>query len=586
MSELLDRRWKAGVLIAWIAVAAALIWVRWAQIEGLGLSDTDDNLRLAQVRALLDGQHWFDLAQHRLSPPEGANIHWSRIVDLPLAGLILLFEPFMATPWAGRWAAAIAPMIPLGLGLFAAALVTRRMIDPRAWPIGIAVALCAHIALSMWSPMRIDHHGWQLALLLTSLAGFADPRGRRGGATAGLASAVSLAIGLEMLIFIVAVAGLIALLWVRDEREAGRLQTYGASLAGGTAIGFLLFASWANRAPVCDALSPVWISALIPAGAALFALPMLRLATWPLRLGSAAVAGGAIGLVFVLLWPDCLTNPFGVSDAARTMWLDNVREAKPIYGHGWRTGLRAIALPLVGLIGAGVMAWRLRRDPEAMRWAMMALLSLVSTGLLFVQLRVAPGAQLIAVAGASALGWLLLARIRTLTSMPARIVGTLAVFGVITGYVTFIPTTLFPERPNAALRQSRAMAARCRREADLAAVGAQPQGLVLTQVDLGPRLIVTTHHDAIAGPYHRNGEAIVEIMRTFEGDEAAARAMIARRGVDYVLICPTLGETQLYRRAGSDSFAAHLIAGRAPEWLEEIALLEDSPLRLWRVRRD
>ena len=49
---------------------------------------------LRQVRALLGGQGWFDLRQHRFDPAHGgANIHWSRLVDLPLAGLILLMKP-------------------------------------------------------------------------------------------------------------------------------------------------------------------------------------------------------------------------------------------------------------------------------------------------------------------------------------------------------------------------------------------------------------------------------------------------------------------------------------------------------------
>ena len=36
-------------------------------------------------------------------------------------------------------------------------------------------------------------------------------------------------------------------------------------------------------------------------------------------------------------------------------------------------------------------------------------------------------------------------------------------------------------------------------------VALQPKGIVFTFVDLGPRLITVTHHDAITGPYHRNG---------------------------------------------------------------------------------
>jgi hypothetical protein len=49
-------------------------------------SDTDDNLRMMQVRDLMRGQDWYDLRQYRLNPPFGADIHWSRLVDLPIAG--------------------------------------------------------------------------------------------------------------------------------------------------------------------------------------------------------------------------------------------------------------------------------------------------------------------------------------------------------------------------------------------------------------------------------------------------------------------------------------------------------------------
>ena len=72
---------------------------------------------------------------------------------------------------------------------------------------------------------------------------------------------------MEMLPYL-AVAGAIAvLMWVRDGGEARRLAAYGVSLGGGCAFAFLVFASEANRAPVCDALSPVWLSAMLAAGA-------------------------------------------------------------------------------------------------------------------------------------------------------------------------------------------------------------------------------------------------------------------------------------------------------------------------------
>src|ERR1700712_6151339 len=77
--------------VLWLAAAFA---IGWPAIRG-GVFDamsTDAAMRLAQIRDLINGQGWFDLFQHRLDPP-GASMHWSRIVDMPLAGLILLLRP-------------------------------------------------------------------------------------------------------------------------------------------------------------------------------------------------------------------------------------------------------------------------------------------------------------------------------------------------------------------------------------------------------------------------------------------------------------------------------------------------------------
>ena len=45
--------------------------------------------------------------------------------------------------------------------------------------------------------------------------------------------------------------------------------------------------------------------------------------------------------------------------------------------------------------------------------------------------------------------------------------------------------------------------------------------VVFTFVDLGPRMISVTQHDAIAGPYHRNDRAIADVMnRRMETDDS------------------------------------------------------------------
>ena len=130
------RHWRWIALAAWIGLAAWMIANAWSRIHGFALGDTDDNMRMSQVRALLGGQDWFDLRQYKLDPPHGANIHWSRLVDLPLAGLILLLRPWIGGADAERAAIAIAPLLPYLLLMFSLALTTRRLVDPRAYLAG------------------------------------------------------------------------------------------------------------------------------------------------------------------------------------------------------------------------------------------------------------------------------------------------------------------------------------------------------------------------------------------------------------------------------------------------------------------
>src|SRR6185295_16296883 len=134
--DFLDRRWRWWLLAIWLGVAAFMLWDRWRAIRIFALGDTDDNMRMMQVRGLLEGQGWYDLAQHRLA---GSNIHWSRLVDLPIAGLKLLFTPIFGGRTAELIAVAVAPMLPMLVAMAALATVVRRLVSPIAWPLAIAL---------------------------------------------------------------------------------------------------------------------------------------------------------------------------------------------------------------------------------------------------------------------------------------------------------------------------------------------------------------------------------------------------------------------------------------------------------------
>ena len=581
----LNRRWWIGVLAIWLGIAVVMLVVRTPDIAALALGDTDDNLRLAQVRALLGGQAWFDLTQYRLAPPDGANIHWSRLPDLPIAGLILLLEPLLGAASGERWAVALAPLIPLAIGLIAIALIVRRTVSPIAWPLAMLITFCAAILMPMWLPLRIDHHGWQLALLAIAVAGLVDRKAARGGATAGIASALSFAIGLEMLIFLALIGAAIALLWVRDAAQSRRMAAYGATLGGGAAIGFALFASEVNRLPVCDALSPVWLSVVAGAGAFLVLLAILPLRNWIARIGAGGVAGAIVAIGFALAWPDCLARPEGVSAELQSIWLDNVQEARPVYRQGWRRALLIIALPLSGLVGYAIAIFGAKANARPVA-PIIALASLAFAGfvLLFWQVRTAPAAQLLAVPGAAMLGLYLLPRWRKSSQMLVRVGGTFVALFLITGLWAMLPIAAVPDTDNM-LASERADSAgpACPDEAAYAPIRAVPDSTILTTIDMAPRLIVMTRHRGIAGPYHRNGAAMLDVFYGLRGDEARLRETIERYDIGFVLICPGMSGEVHYGRDDPASNYARLLAGDAPTGLEPVSLPDDSPFMLFRV---
>lgn len=578
--------WRWGWLIGWIMLSVWLLWWKWSAIHWFALGDTDDNMRLMQVRALLDGQGWYDLRQYRLDPPGGFNIHWSRLVDLPIAGLILLTKPIFGGAIAERIAISGAPLLALGVALYGLMLTVRRLVDPESWPVAGAILACAQAALLMWAPLRIDHHGWQLAMLILMVAGSADRDRVRGGVTTGLATAASLTIGLELLPYLAIGGVMTALAWVRDPAAGDRLKAYGIALAGGCAAGFALFASAANRLYVCDVLSPVYLSTMVAAGALAMLLALLPLSSRGARFGAALVAGAVLAAGFVLVWPDCLGRPERISPELEKLWFQYITEVKPMWRHGPQRYVPVFSIAVIGTIGTLAALWANRRNERVMSWATLAALSLASTGLLFWQTRAGPAAQLLAVPGAT---WLCFRTIRwTLAHrlMPVRVLGSVGAFVLFSGLAASLGINALPAKAKKTVSKAVSLAnRRCPTLPAMAPIAKLPKATILTFVDLGPRLITITHHNAIAGPYHRNGTAILDVHHAFRSESAeVARGVMKRHGATLLLLCPGMSESTLYATQNPKGFYAQLQAGKVPSWLEPVSLPADSPFRLWKLR--
>lgn len=579
-----SRHWRWWVVALWALAVVALLVLRWQAIQGFALPDTDDNIRMSQVRALLAGQDWYDLRQYKLNPPAGYDIHWSRVVDLPLAGLIIALKPLFGTVIAEKSAVAIAPLIPLLVAMLGVALTVRRLVAPGAFALGVGLMLCCQTALLMFLPLRIDHHGWQLAFLVLTIAGLADPRPARGGVTMGFASAASLAIGLELMPFLVIAGAAVVLRWVGEPGDRERLQRYGVALAIGVAVGFVVFASNANRLPRCDVLSPVWLSAMVAAGWLAFLLPLVVSSDWRVRLGVASVGGAVLVAGLAFAFPQCLDRPEQISPELARLWFSNIREAKPLTAQAWTTIAAVVTLPLIGLIGSIYATWRAWGSARFAVWAPVALVNLVGLALLFWQTRMGPPAQLLAIPGATALIWAIVPR---LSRHPSMLVRTFGVVGAVLVFSGIAPQLLIDrlpkDRPNPRQLAVNRANFTCPSLRALRPISRLPATTIFTFVDLGPRLITVTHHRAIAGPYHRNGTAILDVHHAFGGRPEVARVIMQAHGATLLMTCPNMSESTIYRVRDRGGFYDRLARGERFDWLTPVPLPKGTPLLLWRI---
>lgn len=582
-----ERHWKWLTLLLWIALMAGFLVTRWPQIHWLTLSDTDDNIRFVQVKDWLAGQGWYDLRQYRLDPPAGFNIHWSRLVDLPIAGLMLFFRAFLDQGLADRMACAIAPMIPLLPLMLGLGFIARRLAGGNSWILAAAAPFAAQMGISMFMPMRIDHHGWQLAFTVLMLAGLIDRNWLRGGIVAGISSALSIAIGMEMIVYLAAGGALIALRWVFKDGAARRMLPYALSLTGTTSLSFLIFASYANRAMVCDAISPIWVAIFAAASAGMALLALLPLKSWPARLGAGIIVGAVVAAFAWLNWPQCLSGAYQISPELEKLWLANIREAKPITVQPWSLIVPLMAIPVAGVIGLVWALWESRKDSDRLwAWATVGLMMLFSTALLFWQLRAGPAAQLLAIPPAAWAAYRLLCLIGT--GRPW--VRGLALLGAVLIVAVVFATPLYPQmnalwakatgeapkpqKPAATARRAAINKAngRCRSLPALEVLNQIPPATIFTMVDLGPRLIATTHHNAVAGPYHRNGAVILDMHHAYDGPAEAFRPIAARHHATYLLVCPGFPEGTIYQSRSPRGFYAGLMRGDAPAWLKPVPL--------------
>lgn len=581
--------WFAGLIAFVVIVLSAILDAPHAR-EILVRGDSDDILRWMSVKDLLAGQGWFDMTQYRVEPPEGLSLHWSRYLDAAIAALYSLLALVLAPEAAERWTLMIWPNLLLMALLGLVATGTRRIL-------GNAAAVFAIIAVMTWLPLRgitfangrVDHHDLQILLMTCVTMAMIWPAGRVfAGLAAGLAAAFSLAIGLEMLVF-VAVAGVVLFLRAvfNAEGAVARLAGFCLALLFGSTLFFAgqtAPSQWFT--PHCDALATPYL-AIVLIATLNCGLPLAfyaRLTHPAARLGiTVALALGGLWLFSDLISP-CLAGPYGMlPPEVRDFITSRISEALPGPAFALMRPLTFIDIvtPLMVVTGLASVFWL--KDHKTWsrteRAAIGQMLIFAWLGLIgsMIQIRMniiaAPALPFLAGFVFSRLlrGLLAQRRARDLAGM---VLAAIAVFYIQqTNAPMLAAAEALSDQDLSKSIESATSDKGCRREATLAHLDKLPPARMLTMMSLGPDLLLTTHHFPLSVPYQRGASTFWNGSFPFHSEALMLRA-IAQSRPEFIVLCKTSSYDALH------AYARDLSDGKGPAWLQPVSVGTDDLLVL------
>lgn len=574
------------IFAAWILVSAILITTGLPQILAGEYHGPDDALRMVQVRDLLAGQPWYDLHQYRMTPPDGTLMHWSRLVDLPIAALVLFFSLFLEAPTAERAAMIATPLLALLLTMLALGRLAWRMFDRNMAVLTCLVLMLLPLIIMQYKPLRVDHHSWQILTVAVAVWGLSWRKAAQGGTIAGLAMAFGLMISLEV-IFIAAAFGIVlALRWLRDQSSRWWLVSYLQMLALGLVVLFVATRGLPDLATHCDVISPpqIGLFLIVALGTGALAVPA-AIPRVPLISGLAL--SGLIGIAFVG-WsaPQCLAPPFaGLDPLVREFWYANVAEGRPFWRAPLISSVAAVVQPLIALAIAIHLAMR-SRDWTRVWWFEYAGLLAIAylAGLLTFR-----SIAFASVLSAIPIAWFVMRvfeRWRSHQTLLPKIKLAFVLYVVI--FPAF-PVVIYERSiaPEPAEPIITVQGTSCELRQSIGLLNELPAGRVFAPLDIGPVMLYKSHHSVVASSHHRAEQAMRDVIFSYISDAATAKRYIDQYEADYVVVCADLLETKNYsNRGGPEGLMSRLISGDVPEWLEEVELGGPEELKAWRVVRD
>jgi hypothetical protein len=594
-----SKEYRKLVFMMWVIITGALVAISGPRAWTGESWDTDDFMRLVQVQDLLAGQGWSDLTQHRLNPPQGTPMHWTRLPDIPLALVALALSPWLDSREALTVAAMVLPPLYLAMFLVPYAIAARLMLGPARSPVALLVAMTGSAALALYLPGRVDHHGLQLVAMTIAttllLLGIARRRWRTLIVWAGLPFALSIWIGVETLPAIAGWFAALGLVWCKDGGDyAGR----GALAAwSATGVGAVILALTMPRASwllyTCDAFSLMPLGALALIGAGFGGMHLTgRWAHGAIaRIASGAICAGIVAAAFTAMFPNCVGGGYAALDPlVEAHWLTYVGEAHSIqwlWAHATFVALGKLWTPALGL---AYCLWRAirSRGRAQLLWGSLAVIVIGDVSLMFWQVRAANLAHAAALIPLSALITALWHRIAPVGSsfrrltllLPVVLVCSIAFWPIVGGGFR-LAAGLLPGVPEPA----QFVTTSCGSRGEIGPLVASEPSLILNYIDVGPMLLFSTRSPVLGAPYHRNNAGLRTTIELFRAtDDATIRMQLNELGVGWIVTCPGLEERTVYRTESRAGLAERLAAGEVPGYLELIPDSAHPKLRLYRIR--
>lgn len=590
----------------WLAMVlfAIMVFRLLGQLDGApefyyGLGN-DSAMRLVMIRDLLGGQGWFDMSQNRLGPSRNFEIHWSRLVDGPVAALILIAERFTDRQGAEMFSYTVWPLTLLWLMIWLTVTIAFRV---GGAIMALIAGLTSTLTLALnatFQPGSADHHNLQLVLLLAAVLGIIGRGNRFLAVGGGLAMAYSICIGVETLPHLAVIGVALGFMWIWGglAERAGAIA-FSAGLGIGLPLLFLMSApASAYRGGFCDALS-IDLAVPVTLGAAAIALSAYAVSRAPLavRAGVLGACGVAIGIATFLFIPACLSNPYaGLDPYLQDRWIAMVFEANGL-GDILAGAISRLYLGYYILISAALLlsvGFAVSDRQNRATWLLFVALIGTSLAMSVYQVRGTLSATVLSLFPIAAV----IARLRDNWRSSGRKLSAVAALVLL---ILCLPTSWwFGEAMVSKLRNAMGDPANtvaraevqepldqenCLSAETLAILAALPKGMISANSNLGAQLLLHTGHRVLAAPYHRNEAGMIaQLQISLAPSPQEAHRQLVRSGVAYVVTCDQDPEIGLLNKRGYSGFGLALQRGEIPDFLVAVATPDRSRMKIYRLR--